>query len=102
MKPVVNPQSIPQPSIRTQRLAQHGSQENRQRIIIPQPRNINRNFQPLIPPLPFPSSIDILSHLHILAFTLSLTRSSTLLNLRFHTDDRFRAIGETDSRAAVG
>jgi hypothetical protein len=101
MKPRINPQAILQPAVRTQRLAQHSTQKNRQRIIVPQPRHIDRNLQPFIPALALARRIDILAHVDILALALEQPRLSALLDFCFDAHDGLGAVGETHARAAV-
>jgi hypothetical protein len=101
MKPRINPQAILQPTIRTQRLTQHRTQKYRQRIIVPQPRHIDRNLQPLIPALSLARRIDVLAHVDILALALEQPRLPALLDFCFDAHDGLGAVGETHTRAAV-
>jgi hypothetical protein len=102
MKPCINPQAILQPTIRAQRLTQHRTQKNRQSIIVPQPRHINRNLQPLIPALSLARRIDVLAHVDIFALALELPRLPALLHFCFDAHDGLGAVGETYARAAIG
>lgn len=99
MKSRINPQPIPQRAIRSQRLAQHRPQKNRQRIVVPQSWHINRNLQPLA------AALALTRRINVLALTLSFPngiRPPSPLNLRLNAHDSFRAVGEADARGAVG
>lgn len=102
MEPRVDPQAVLQSTVRTQSLTQHGTEENRQSIIVPQSRHVDRNLQPLVPALSLARRIDILAHVNILTLALRLPRLPALLNLCFDAHDGLGAVGETYSRAAVG
>jgi hypothetical protein len=103
MKPRINPQPIPQTPIRAKRLTQHRSEENRQRIIVPQTRHINRDFQPFISSLALPIATNNLlsSHLHISSLTLTLNPTPVFLDLRLYSHNRLCSVRKTHTRTTI-
>lgn len=102
MKPPINPQPLRERAIRQQGLRQNRTQNNRHRIIIPKPRNLNTQLHPPIipPPLPPHPLLILLIHIHEPLPLPGLF--SSLLNLRLDPDDRLGAVSEADARGPVG
>ena len=102
--PTITPLPTPIRNTLHERLAHHLRQKNRQRIIVSEPRNLNRHLHPRAMPLPRRLSLATITSIIITGSgsgSRRLRPQSSFLNFSLNTHDSLRSVSEAHARGAV-